>query len=169
MSLTFGFQEKLERKYLYEYDRVITMAWALPTTGNFYKFCSTFGLIIMIGPATAVTILSLYTTDMFEKVELLTTTLQADMSQQESLSGRIEKNPPGSTLIENNKVLIRERAANLISLNEELTRQNVNLGKAKSGLRYLTIAIFPTVILYGIGAAIAFFGYKNRYKKPQIA
>lgn len=43
------------------------MVLFLPTTDNFYKFYSTFGLIIMIGPATAVTILTVYTTDMFKK------------------------------------------------------------------------------------------------------
>ncbi len=144
------------------------MTWTLPTSGNFYKFCSTFGLIIMIGPATAVTILTLYTTDMFEKVELVTTTLQVDMGHQERLSKFIENNPSGPTLIEEGEKLIRERAANLIVLQKELTKQNVTLEKAKIGLWYLTIAIFPTAILYAVGAALAFFGYKNRYK-PQLA
>ncbi|TDI74929.1 MAG: hypothetical protein E2O82_02980 [Betaproteobacteria bacterium] len=118
----------------------------------------------MIGPATAVTILTLYTTDMFEKVELVTTTLQVDMGHQERLSKFIEKNPSGPTLIEEGEKLIRERAANLIVLQKELTKQNVTLEKAKRGLWYLTIAIFPTAILYSVGAVLAFFGYKNRYK-----
>jgi len=140
------------------------MIWTLPTSGNFYKFCSTFGLIVMIGPATAVTILTLYTTDMFEKVELVTTTLQIDMGHQERLSKLIEKNPSGLTLIEEGEKLIRERAANLIVLQKELTKQNVTLEKAKRGLWYLTIAIFPTAVLYALGATLAFFGYKNRYR-----
>ena len=145
------------------------MIWTLPTSGNFYKFCSTFGLIIMIGPATAVTILTLYTTDMFEKVELVTTTLQVDMGHQERLSKLIENSPSGPTLIEEGEKLIRERAANLIVLQKELTKQNVTLEKAKIGLWYLTIAIFPTAILYGVGATLAFFGYKSRHKKTQLA
>jgi len=58
----------------------------------------------MSGPATAVIILTLYTTDMFEEVELVTTTLQEDMRHQERLGGRIERNPPGSALIEKMKV-----------------------------------------------------------------
>ena len=140
------------------------MTWFFPTAGNFYKFCSTFGLVIMIGPATAVIILTLYTTDMFEKVELVTTTLQEDMRYQERSDKHIEKNPTESTLIEENKMLIREKEANLIVLKEELARQNVTLEKAKKGLWYLTIAIFPTAILYGVGGALAFFGYKKRYK-----
>ena len=140
------------------------MTWFLPTAGNFYKFCSTFGLVIMIGPATAVIILTLYTTDMFEKVELVTTTLQEDMRYQERSDKHIEKNPTESTLIEENKMLIREKEANLIVLKEELARQNVTLEKAKKGLWYLTIAIFPTAILYGVGGELAFFGYKKRYK-----
>ena len=140
------------------------MIWTLPTSGNFYKFCSTFGLIIMIGPATAVIILTLYTTDMFEKVELVTTTLQVDMGHQERLGKPIEKNPSGPTLIEEDEMLISERAANLIVLKKELTKQNVTLEKGKRGLRYLTIAIFPTAILYSVGAVLAFFGYKNKYK-----
>lgn len=140
------------------------MAWSLPTTVNFYKFCSTFGLVIMIGPATAVIVLTLYTTDMFEKVELVTTTLQEDMRPQERLDEHIGKNPPGSTLIEENEKLIREKTANLIALKKELAKQNVILEKAKKGLWYLTIAIFPTAILYGVGGALAFFGYKKRYQ-----
>jgi hypothetical protein len=123
-----------------------------------------FGLIIMIGPATTVAVLTLYTTDMFDKVELVTTNLQADMRHQEHLGERIEKNLLGPTLIEENKKLIREKAANLIALKKELTKQNVTLEKAKKGLWYLTIAIFPTAILYGVGATLAFFGYKSRYK-----
>ncbi len=122
----------------------------------------------MIGPATAVTILTLYTTDMFEKVELITTTLQVDMGHQERLSKLIENNPSGPTLIEEGEKLIRERAANLMVLQKELTKQNVTLEKAKIGLWYLTIAIFPTAILYAVGATLAFSGYKNRYK-PQLA
>ncbi len=140
------------------------MILSLPTTDNFYKFCSTFGLIIMIGPATAVTILTVYTTDMFEKVELDTATLQVDPSHQKHLGRPIEKNPSGSTLIEEDERLISERAANLIVLKKELTKQNVTLEKGKRGLRYLTIAIFPTAILYSVGAVLAFFGYKNKYK-----
>ena len=118
----------------------------------------------MIGPATTVAVLTLYTTDMFDKVELVTINLQADMRHQEHLGERIEKNLLGPTLIEENKKLIREKAANLIALKKELTKQNVTLEKAKKGLRYLTIAIFPTAILYGVGATLAFFGYKSRYK-----
>ena len=140
------------------------MTWSLPTTGSFYKFCSTFGLVIMSAPATAVIILTLYTTDMFEEVELVTTILQEDMRHQERLDGRIEKNPPGSALIEENEKLIREKVANLIVLKKELAKQNVILEKAKKGLRYLTIALFPTAILFGVGATLAFFGYKKRYK-----
>ena len=60
------------------------MVLFLPTTDNFYKFCSTIGLIIMIGPATAVTILTVYTTDMFEKVELVTAALQVDMMHKKT-------------------------------------------------------------------------------------
>ena len=118
----------------------------------------------MIGPATAVTILTIYTTDMFEKVELNTATLQVDTGHQKRLGKPIEKNPSGSTLIEEGEMLISERAANLIVLKKELTKQNVTLEKAKRGLRYLTIAIFPTAILYSVGAVLAFFGYKNKYK-----
>ncbi len=140
------------------------MILSLPTTDNFYKFCSMFGLIIMIGPATAVTILTIYTTDMFEKVELNTATLQVDTGHQKRLGKPIEKNPSGSTLIEEDEMLISERAANLIVLKKELTKQNVTLEKAKRGLWYLTIAIFPTAILYSVGAVLAFFGYKNKYK-----
>ncbi len=136
----------------------------LPTTDNFYKFCSTFGLIIMIGPATAVTILTVYTTDMFEKVELDTATLWVGTEYPKRLGKPIEKNPLGSTLIEEGEKLISERAANLIVLKKELTKQNVTLEKAKRGLWYLTIAIFPTAILYSVGAVLAFFGYKNKYK-----
>ena len=144
------------------------MIWALPTTSNFYKFCSVFGLIIMIGPATAVTVLTLYTTDMFEKVELVTATLRADMRDQKPLGKLIENHPSESTLIEEREKLIRERAANSIVLEKELTKQNATLEKAKRGLWYLTIAIFPTAILYAVGAMLAFFGYKNRYKTPQL-
>jgi len=123
----------------------------------------------MIGPATAVTFLTLYTTDMFEKVELVTTTLQVDMGHQERLSKLIENSPSGPTLIEEGEKLIRERAANLIVLQKELAKQNATLEKAKIGLWYLTIAIFPTAILYGVGATLAFFGYKSRHKKTQMA
>ncbi len=144
------------------------MVLSLPTTDNFYKFCSTFGLIIMIGPATAVTILTVYTTDMFEKVELVTAALQVDMGHKKPLGKVIENNPSGSTLIEEGEKLIRERAANLIVLQKEFAKQNATLEKAKIGLWYLTIAIFPTAILYAVGATLAFFGYKNRYK-PQLA
>jgi hypothetical protein len=38
----------------------------------------------MIGPATAVTILTVYTTDMFEKVELVTAALQVDMMHKKT-------------------------------------------------------------------------------------
>ena len=82
------------------------MILSLPTTDNFYKFCSMFGLIIMIGPATAVTILTIYTTDMFEQVELDTATLQVDTGYQKRLGKPIEKNPSGSTLIEEDEMLI---------------------------------------------------------------
>jgi len=140
------------------------MILSLSTTDNFYKFCSTVGLIIMIDPATAVTILTVYTTDMFEKVELDTSTLQVDMEYQKRLGKTIEKIPSGPTLIEEGEKLISERAANLIVLKKELTKQSVTLEKAKRGLWYLTIAIFPTAILYAVGAVLAFFGYKNKYK-----
>ena len=118
----------------------------------------------MIGPATAVTILTIYTTDMFEQVELDTATLWVGTEHQKRLGKPIEKNPSGSTLIEEGEMLISERAANLIVLKKELTKQNVTLEKAKRGLWYLTIVIFPTAILYSVGAVLAFFGYKNKYK-----
>jgi hypothetical protein len=85
------------------------MILSLPTTDNFYKFCSTFELIIMIGPATAVTILIVYKTDMFEKVELVTAALQVDMRHKKHLGKLIEKNPLGSTLMEEREKLSRER------------------------------------------------------------
>ncbi len=139
------------------------MVLSPPTTDNFYKFCSTFGLIIMIGPATAVTILTVYTTDMFEKVELVTAALQVDMGHKKPLGKVIENNPSGSTLIEEREKLSSERG-NSITLKKELTKQNLTLEKAKRGLWFLTIAIFPTAILYSVGATLAFFGYKKRYK-----
>lgn len=95
------------------------MVLFLPTTDNFYKFYSTFGLIIMIGPATAVTILTVYTTDMFEKVELVTAALQVDMMHKKPLDGLIENNPSGSTLIEERENLSRERG-NSITLKKNL-------------------------------------------------
>ena len=80
------------------------------------------------------------------------------------MGGHIEKNPLGPTLIEENEKLIREKAANLIVLKKELARQNGALEKARNGLRYLTIALFPTAILFGVGGILAFFCYKKRYK-----
>ena len=73
----------------------------------------------MIGPATAVTILTVYTTDMFEKVELVTAALQVDMMHKKPLDGLIENNPSRSTLIEKCEKLSRERG-NSIKLKKNL-------------------------------------------------
>jgi hypothetical protein len=67
----------------------------------------------MIGPATAVTILTVYTTDMFEKVELVTAALQVDMMHKKPLDGLIENNLSGSTLIEERENLSRERGSSI--------------------------------------------------------
>ncbi len=95
------------------------MVLFLPTTDNFYKFCSTFGLIIMIGPATAVTILTVYTTDMFEKVESGTANLMIDTRNQKRLNKLTEKNQSESTLIKEREKLIRKRG-NSITLKKNL-------------------------------------------------
>jgi hypothetical protein len=62
-----------------------------------------------------------------------------------------------------------ERGGNSIALKKELTKQNLTLEKAKSGLWYLTIAIFSTAILYAVGATLALLvikkGIKHSYQK----
>ncbi len=140
------------------------MTWSLPTTNNFYKFCAVFGLIIMIGPTSALTCLLVYTTDMFEKVESGTTNLMIDMRNQKRLNLLTETNHSESALIKEREKLIRERTANTIVLKKNLTKQEVDLEKAQTSLGYAKITFFPTIILYIAGAALTLFGYRNRFK-----
>ena len=140
------------------------MTWSLPNSDKFYKHCSVFGLIIMLGPTSALICLLVYTTDMFEKVESGTTNLMIDTRNQKRLNKLTEKNQSESTLIKEREKLIRKRAANTIVLKQNLTKQEVNLEKAQTSLRYAKITFFPTIILYIAGAALTFFGYRNKKK-----
>ncbi len=140
------------------------MTWSLPNSDKFYKHCSVFGLIIMLGPTSALICLLVYTTDMFEKVESGTTNLMIDTRNQKRLNKLTEKNHSESALIKEREKLIRERTANTVALKQNLTKQEVNLEKAQTSLRYAKITFFPTIILYIAGAALTFFGYRNKKK-----
>lgn len=139
------------------------MKWSSPPTNSFCKFYAVTCLIIMLAPMATLTLLFVYTENLFGEIQLSSTDIKIDVWHQELLS-KLEENSSKLSSIEERKRRIRKEIANIAVLRKTLAKQNSDIKKANRYLRYVLVAGIPVVILYLVGWALAIFGFKYWYQ-----